>query len=82
MKATTSTPFTLFRLEYRRLADRQIAVQDLEHERLRAAAKGWQEAQTQFEATFGGEQSAALRANLHAISARDLGVGDAGEIDL
>lgn len=51
-------------------------------ERLRAAAKGWAEAQTQFEATFGGERSVDLRTTLRSISVSDLGAGDAGEADL
>jgi DNA-binding MarR family transcriptional regulator len=51
-------------------------------ERLRAAAKGWAEAQKQFEASFGNERSAALRAALQSISASDLGAGPAGEDEI
>jgi DNA-binding MarR family transcriptional regulator len=42
-------------------------------ERLRAAVKGWVEAQTQFEAVFGADRTSELRALLHAVSASDLG---------
>ncbi len=61
---------------------KELHLTDAGLERLRAAAKGWLEAQTQFEAAFGGERSAELRANLRSISARDLGVADAGEVDI
>jgi hypothetical protein len=42
-------------------------------ERLRAAVNGWVEAQTRFEAVFGANRTAELRALLHAVSASDLG---------
>jgi len=51
-------------------------------ERLRAAAQGWVKAQAQFEATFGSERSAELRALLHVITASDLGAGEAGPAQL
>jgi DNA-binding MarR family transcriptional regulator len=41
--------------------------------RLRAARKGWTEAHTRFEASFGGRRAAGLRALLHAVTATDLG---------
>src|ERR671933_459249 len=37
--------------------------------RLRVAVKGWTEAQTRFEALFGGQRSSDLRALLRAVSA-------------
>jgi DNA-binding MarR family transcriptional regulator len=40
--------------------------------RLRAAAKLWREAQTQFDAAFGGERAAKLRDELHALVSREL----------
>lgn len=42
-------------------------------ERLRTAVEGWVEAQAQFEAVFGTERAAELRALLHAVAASDLG---------
>lgn len=41
--------------------------------RFRTAAKGWLEAQRQFEAAFGAGRSAEMRALLHAVAATDLG---------
>ena len=46
--------------------------------RLRVAVKGWTEAQTRFEALFGGRRSADLRGLLRAVSATDLGTASAG----
>ncbi|HEV2300250.1 MAG TPA: MarR family winged helix-turn-helix transcriptional regulator [Stellaceae bacterium] len=46
--------------------------------RFRAAAKGWLEAQRQFEAAFGAERSANMRALLHAVAATDLGAAPGG----
>ncbi len=46
-------------------------------ERLRAARKGWAEAQASFEESFGKKRSAELRAILHAVATQDFGV--AGE---
>lgn len=40
--------------------------------RLRAARKGWRQAQTQFAATFGDERTVGLRALLREVSATDL----------
>ena len=42
--------------------------------RLREAVKGWTEAQTRFEATFGGARTVELRSLLHAVAASDLGI--------
>ena len=42
-------------------------------DRLRAAAKSWREAQTRFEAAFGGERAAKLRDELHALVSSELG---------
>ena len=43
-------------------------------ERLRAAREGWAEAQTQFEAAFGGARASELRVLLRAVAASDLGI--------
>ena len=40
--------------------------------RLRAAVKGWAQAQRQFEAAFGAERAVDLRGLLHAVAATDL----------
>jgi DNA-binding MarR family transcriptional regulator len=42
--------------------------------KMRAARKGWVDAQTQFEAVFGGERAAGLRALLREVTASDLGI--------
>ena len=52
---------------------KELRVTEAGAERLRAAAKGWVEAQAQFEAAFGAERAAELRALLHAVAASDLG---------
>jgi DNA-binding MarR family transcriptional regulator len=41
--------------------------------RFRAGVKGWVQAQQQFEAAFGAERTADMRALLHAVAATDLG---------
>jgi len=41
-------------------------------DRLRAAGKLWREAQTQFDAAFGGERAAKLRDELHALVSSEL----------
>ena len=43
-------------------------------ERLRVARKLWSEAQTQFEATFGGDRASKLRNELRAVASSDLRV--------
>src|SRR5208337_4172427 len=47
-------------------------------ERLRAARKGWREAQTQFSAAFGEQRTVGLRALLREVSAADLPAASAG----
>lgn len=46
--------------------------------RLRSAAKGWAQAQSQFEAVFGTTRTQDLRALLHTVSATELGAAGAG----
>ena len=41
-------------------------------DRLRAAGKLWREAQTQFDAAFGGERATKLRDELHAVVSSEL----------
>jgi DNA-binding MarR family transcriptional regulator len=50
-------------------------------ERLRTAVAGWTEAQTRFEAVFGGKRTSKLRALLRAASASDLGISADGSED-
>jgi DNA-binding MarR family transcriptional regulator len=45
--------------------------------RLRAAAKGWARAQTQFDARFGGKRASDLRALLRAVTGTDLAAAPA-----
>ena len=52
---------------------KELRVTEAGAERLRAAAKGWVEAQAQFEVAFGAERATELRALLHAVAASDLG---------
>ena len=52
---------------------KELRVTEAGAERLRAAVKGWVQAQTQFESVFGSRRTAELRALLHAVSASDLG---------
>ncbi len=49
--------------------------------RLRAAVKGWAQAQLRFEAVFGGKRTSDLRALLRAVAATDLGAAPAGARD-
>ena len=51
---------------------KELRVTEAGAERLRAAVKGWAEAQSQFEAAFGAKRTLELRALLHAVSASDL----------
>jgi DNA-binding MarR family transcriptional regulator len=53
---------------------KELRVTEPGAERLRAAVKGWVEAQTRFEAVFGADRTAELRALLRAVSASDLGI--------
>ena len=50
-------------------------------ERLRAAVKAWAEAQTRFEAVFGGQRALALRALLREVVASELGATPDGASD-
>ena len=59
---------------------KELRVTEAGAERLRAAIKGWVEAQTRFEAVFGADRTAELRALLHAVSASDLGAADRNDI--
>ena len=59
---------------------KELTVTEAGAERLRAAVKGWVEAQSRFEAVFGADRTAELRALLHAVSASDLGAVHANEI--
>jgi DNA-binding MarR family transcriptional regulator len=52
---------------------KELRVTEAGAERLRAANKGWVEAQTRFEVVLGATRSSELRALLHAVSASDLG---------
>jgi DNA-binding MarR family transcriptional regulator len=46
--------------------------------RFRTAAKGWVQAQRQFEAAFGANRTVELRTLLHAVAATDLGAAGVG----
>ena len=59
---------------------KELTVTEAGAERLRAAVKGWVEAQSRFEAVFGADRTAELRALLHAVSASDLGIADRNDI--
>lgn len=52
---------------------KELYLTDAGAARLRTARSGWTEAQTRFDATFGGRRAAGLRALLHAVTATDLG---------
>jgi DNA-binding MarR family transcriptional regulator len=56
---------------------KELRVTEAGAERLRAAVKGWVEAQARFEAVFGADRTLELRALLRAVSASDLEVADA-----
>ncbi len=65
-------------------ADRRIKelrLTDAGAARLRLAVKAWAQAQTQFEAAFGGKRASDLRALLRAVAASDLGAAPAGAPD-
>jgi DNA-binding MarR family transcriptional regulator len=59
---------------------KELRVTEAGAERLRAAVKGWVEAQARFEAVFGADRTAVLRALLRAVSASDLGLADRNDI--
>jgi DNA-binding MarR family transcriptional regulator len=56
---------------------KELRLTDAGLERLRAARKGWGEAQTQFAAAFGEERTAVLRALMREVSAAELPAGSA-----
>ncbi len=56
---------------------KELRVTETGAERLRAALKGWAEAQTRFEAAFGPERTSELRALLRAVSASKFGAASA-----
>jgi len=55
---------------------RELRLTEAGAARLRAAVKGWAEAQARFEAAFGRKRTPELRALLHAVAATDLGAAD------
>jgi DNA-binding MarR family transcriptional regulator len=58
---------------------KELRLTDAGAARLRAARGGWTEAQSRFEATFGGQRAAGLRALLYAVTATDLGAAPAAK---
>ncbi len=54
---------------------KELRLTDAGAARLRAAVKGWAQAQRQFEAAFGAKRTLDLRALLHTVAASDLGMG-------
>jgi DNA-binding MarR family transcriptional regulator len=59
---------------------KELRVTEAGAERLRAAVKGWVEAQARFEAVFGADRAAELRELLRAVSASDLGLAERNDI--
>ena len=59
---------------------KELTVTETGAQRLRAAVKGWVEAQNRFEAVFGSDRTAELRALLHAVSVSDLGAADHNDV--
>jgi DNA-binding MarR family transcriptional regulator len=57
---------------------KELRLTDAGVARLRAALKGWAQAQARFEAVFGGERTSDLRALLRAVAASGLGAAPAG----
>lgn len=55
---------------------KELQLSEAGAERLRAALKGWAQAQSQFEATFGSKRTKDLRALLHTVAATELGETD------
>jgi DNA-binding MarR family transcriptional regulator len=51
---------------------KELRMTEVGAECLRTAVEGWVEAQAQFEAVFGAERAAELRALLHTVAASDL----------
>jgi DNA-binding MarR family transcriptional regulator len=52
---------------------KELQVTEAGEAHFRAAMKGWVQAQQQFQAAFGAERTADMRALLHAVAATDLG---------
>ena len=57
---------------------KQLRLTDAGAARLRTARKGWTEAQTRFESTFGDRRAAVLRAQLQAVAATDFDAAPGG----
>jgi DNA-binding MarR family transcriptional regulator len=57
---------------------KEIRLTEAGEARLRAAVKGWAEAQRHFEVAFGTKRTADMRALLHAVAATDLGANRIG----
>jgi DNA-binding MarR family transcriptional regulator len=55
---------------------KELHLTDAGAARLRAAVKGWADAQARFESVFGGKRTSDLRALLHTVAASDLGATD------
>ncbi len=52
---------------------KELQLSEAGAERLRSAIKGWTEAQSRFEATFGAKRTKDLRALLHTVAGTELG---------
>lgn len=59
---------------------KELHLTEVGEERLRAASKGWKQAQELFEAAFGRDRTVDLRAVLRAVTVADLGT-DAADAD-
>jgi DNA-binding MarR family transcriptional regulator len=59
---------------------KELTVTETGAERLRAAIKGWVDAQNRFEAVFGADRTAELRALLRAVSVSDLSAADHNDV--
>ncbi len=58
---------------------KELRLTDAGAARLRAARSGWAAAQTRFDAAFGGQRAAGLRATLQAVTMTDLGAAPAAK---
>ena len=56
---------------------RELHLTELGRARLRAAAKGWAQAQARFDAVFGGDRAAGLRRLMHEVVTSDFGSASA-----
>ena len=59
---------------------KELTVTEVGAGRLRDAIKGWVHAQNRFEAVFGSDRTAELRALLHAVSVSDLGAAGHNDV--